>query len=281
LAHELDAVLIAVNTPNTPIVLAEAVKANIPILVEKPVAPSAADLSVFLDDPDQDRIMVGYNRRHYSSVAAARAMIRDAEGAATFHASIPEASWDAEMDAASKRDFLLFNSVHILDLLNYLFGRLHLAGVSGIEDSTGVVSRVGTLTTDPAAAVKSCGTVLVSFGSPSGYFIDIHTPGKSASLRPIELFQEFTGIHIVSPTPAIPLRRYISTPGAAFTLSPYDVEFKPGFHSQALEFLNSVTGAPTPGGRKSATLDDAAHALSMAEQLLRGQTTGNTSQPED
>lgn len=271
---DLDALLIAPETSVTTEILEAALdRTSLPILVEKPISYSSADLAGLIARPqsDLDRVLVGYNRRHYSSTAAAAEFLA-AQGIsnATFHASIPEASWDPAMADDRKRGILLANSVHVLDLLQYLFGDLAIEGVTGVQNDSGLVSRAISFNTASGAV----GTTIITFGSPSGYFIDIHTPGKSASLKPIEFFNEFVGVQVIDPTPEVPLRHYVPTRGAGFSLSQGDLDFKPGFLAQSCELFALASGVGSAAEvlplaqRKSASLADAQRILALAEQLL-------------
>ena len=270
-APGLDALLIAPETSVTTEILNAALEqTELPILVEKPISYASADLAGLLYRPQSelDRVLVGYNRRHYSSTAAAAAFL-GAQGIAnaTFHASIPEASWDSAMADDRKRGILLANSVHVLDLLQHLFGELAIAGVSGVQNESGLVSRAVSFN----SASGAVGTTIITFGSPSGYFVDIHTPGKSASLKPIEFFNEFIGVQVIDPTPEVPLRHYVPTRGAAFSLSQDDLDFKPGFLGQSRELFALAAGGTEAlpiSARRSASLADAHRILVLAEQLL-------------
>ena len=262
----LDALLIAPETSVTTEILSYALEhTDLPILVEKPISYSSADLTALASNPAYaSRVLVGYNRRQYSSTAAAASFLA-AQGVsnATFHASIPEASWDAAMSDDRKRAILLANSVHVLDLLQHLFGELQIAGVSGVQNESGLVSRAVSF----KSASGAVGTSIITFGSPSGYFIDFHTPGKSASLKPIEFFNEFVSVQVIDPTPEVPLRHYVPTRGAEFKLSQDDLDFKPGFLGQSRELFELANGRELVN-RRSASIADAASVLRLAEQLL-------------
>ena len=253
----VDAFLIAPETSATPEILAAAIATGKPVLVEKPVSYSSADLTSLGAAP---QVLVGYNRRHYSSTAAALELI-EGSTLATFNASVPESSWTTAMTKEARVATLLGNSVHVLDLLQYLFGPLEVQGISKLNDETGIFSRTVALGNQ-----THNGQVMITFGSPSNFFIDIHTPGKSASMRPIEFFQEFVGVNVVEPTKELPLRHYIPTKGEAFELSQADIDFKPGFLSQAKELADLVHGKLV--GRKSATLGDAVSVLKLAEAIV-------------
>jgi predicted dehydrogenase len=264
LGADVDAFLIGPETSATPAILAAALETGKPILSEKPGAYASAELKALAGHPNAGQILVGYNRRHYSSTAAAKDFIQRASEV-TFHASIPEASWTTSMPAEKKRDILLSNTVHVLDLLRYLCGDLQLGHVAKI-DSDGIFSRAAVL-----ASKAVSGTAIITFGSPSNYFIDLHSNGRSASMRPIEFYREFDSVSVIEPTPELPLRHYVSNQAGEFKLDQADLDFKPGFLSQMRELAAMVEGrtpATHPSEFKSATLHDAIAVLELAEALV-------------
>ncbi len=273
LAADVNALLIGPETGATPGILAAALETGLPILSEKPGAYASADLKALASHRNAGRILVGYNRRHYSSTAAAKELIESA-GMATFTASIPEASWTTAMLSGKKREILLSNTVHVLDLLRYLFGDLEVGSVAklnaddvngenGIFSRAAVVSAGGT----ESARVAASGTLIVTFGSPSNYFVDIHTNGRSAALRPIEFYTEFDGVSVIEPTEALPLRHYVANKAGAFEIARDDLDFKPGFVGQMRE-LAAMVGGADPATFKSASLADAIAVLELAEALI-------------
>lgn len=296
LGADVDAFLIGPETSATPAILAAALETGKPILSEKPGAYASAELEALADHPNAGQILVGYNRRHYSSTAAAKDFIgRAATGSGgsgapspiTFHASIPEASWTTSMPAEKKRDILLSNTVHVLDLLRYLFPGLALhsnlkiaseidgsiyseAVIFGSKLSLGL-SHSEHSSEVAADSATASGTAIITFGSPSNYFIDLHSNGRSASMRPIEFYREFDTVSVIEPTPELPLRHYVANQSGEFKLAQEDLDYKPGFLSQMRELAAMVEGrtpATHPGEFKSATLQDAIAVLKMAEALV-------------
>lgn len=296
LGADVDAFLIGPETSATPAILAAALETGKPILSEKPGAYASAELEALADHPNAGQILVGYNRRHYSSTAAAKDFIgRAATGSGgsgapspiTFHASIPEASWTTSMPAEKKRDILLSNTVHVLDLLRYLFPGLALhsnlkiaseidgsiyseAVIFGSKLSLGLSHSEHSYEVAADSATAS-GTAIITFGSPSNYFIDLHSNGRSASMRPIEFYREFDTVSVIEPTPELPLRHYVANQSGEFKLAQEDLDYKPGFLSQMRELAAMVEGrtpATHPGEFKSATLQDAIAVLKMAEALV-------------
>jgi predicted dehydrogenase len=266
LAADVDALLIGPETGATPAILAAALETGLPILSEKPGAYASAELKALASHRNAGRILVGYNRRHYSSTAAAKELI-EAAGMATFTASIPEASWTTAMLSGKKREILLSNTVHVLDLLRYLFGDLELGSVAklnadDVNGDNGIFSRAAVVSAGTAS-----GTLIVTFGSPSNYFVDIHTNGRSAALRPIEFYTEFDGVSVIEPTEALPLRHYVANKSGAFEIAKEDLDFKPGFVGQMRE-LTALVGGADPATFKSASLADAIAVLELAEALI-------------
>src|SRR5258708_6616726 len=73
--ERFDAAIIAIPPRDTPAALAAVIAAGLPVLVEKPGAQRSVDLMPFI--VHADRIVVGYNRRFYRTVRAARTFAQD------------------------------------------------------------------------------------------------------------------------------------------------------------------------------------------------------------
>lgn len=263
LAEDFDALLIATHTSATPEILSAAMQTGRPILVEKPVAYDVESVETLVEESAADRVLVGYNRRHYSSVAALKDAVAAIDGPVTFQAKIPEASWDHTLDAQKRSEILHANTVHVLDLLNYVFGPLDVKSVAGLAGDRGMASRVAVV----EGPDKTLGSICVTFGSPANYRVEAFAEGRSFMLEPIEMFHESVGVKVIEPTQEVPLRHYTTVPGEGFALAQADQRFKPGFLGQAHELAQVVHHGTPLAELRSAGLTDAARALSFAQRL--------------
>lgn len=267
LRTSFDALLVAPSTDATAEILRQAMREfDGPILVEKPVACSSRQISALAQDGDADRVLVGYNRRHYSSVRALKAWLGARQTPVTFHARVPEASWDPALPAETKERLLLDNVVHVIDLLGWVFGPLAVRTAEGTDDATGMVSRAAILSSLGERPVL--GTLDVTFGAPFSYSIEAFSPGSVVLMSPLEFFTEYRDIAVTEPTDEIPLRRYLPVPEPGFVMSADDQSYKPGFYQQSLELCALAQGRSLGATRVSATLAEAARAVEVAEMLL-------------
>lgn len=269
---ELDAVLIAVPPEATPEVLRAAMDCGVPTLVEKPAAMDSETLRQLAQHSGSSKVMVGYNRRHYSSTRALREFIVRQDSPVTYSARIPELSTLAEPSQPRVAYTVLANSVHVLDLLNYLFGPQELHA-EGLHNFAGTPSWLGGLarssSQSDAHASSSAGSVVLTFGSPGTYRLEVMARGAAAELSPLEFFRAFDGMVVQPPTAEVPIRRYRMRQAQSFELDSVDVEFKPGFYRQYQEFRDLVEGRADSSVWNSASLTDALRATELAEALLR------------
>jgi len=285
-AHEViarnpDALLIASEVASLPQLLAEALKGTSKILIEKPVAYSADVIRSLMGVRDED-VLVGYNRRFYSSVEAATRFVA-ANGGATFQATIAEASTNPFLTAEQKHNILLANSVHVLDLLQAVFGRFNIVANIVAQDATpaenplaasepskiteGMLARL----VNVVSVNGNIGNINLYFGAPANFAVDIYSQGHFAQLRPIENFIEYDGITIHEPNADVPIRTYrprLVNP--AFEIAQRDIDLKPGFLQQARALHAMTEGIGVSSLPAGASLADALSVLELAQRIAAG-----------
>ncbi len=290
-AHEViarnpDALVIASDVASLPMLLAEALKGTSKILIEKPVSYSADVIRSLMGIRDED-VLVGYNRRFYSSVEAATRFVF-ANGGATFQATIAEASSNPFMTAEQKQNTLLANSVHVLDMLQAVFGRFNMITNIVAQDATpnaealaaakasgekvnvteGMLSRLVNVVSETG----NVGNINLYFGSPANFAIDIYAQGRFGQMRPLENFIEYDGIDVHEPTNEVPIRTYRPRPvEPAFQIAQRDISLKPGFLQQARALHAMTEGIGVSKLPAGAALADALSVLELAERISRGQ----------
>lgn len=128
----LDGVIIA--TPNQLHVAnaLEAVRAGLPVLVEKPIADNAAAAEILVTSAEAAGvpILVGHHRRHNPMIQAAKAAIEDgrlgkvltAQG--TFWVAKPDDYFDVQWRREAGGGPILINLIHDVDLFRYFFGEV-------------------------------------------------------------------------------------------------------------------------------------------------------------
>ncbi len=232
-------VIIALPVPQ----LASAVKAFVQagarrVLVEKPAGLTGPAIEEAAQAAARagSQVFVGYNRRFYASVAAARSLIAEDGGVTSFHMEFTERVsriLAAGIERQVLRNLFLANSSHVVDLAFYLCG----------EPSTLSGITAGELDWHPSGAIfaghgrTKTGAVFswhADWTSAGRWGLDVRTPRRRLILQPLEslAIQEKNSFAISSYSIADELDR----------------QFKPGLYRQVEAFLSdapSKTALPT------------------------------------
>lgn len=163
------------------------------MLVEKPGGYDAQDIRAVLAKADGAgaAVYVGYNRRFYASVDAAKKIIADDGGVTSFNFEFTE--WSHVISGIEKEDgvkeqWFLSNSTHVVDLAFYLGGR----------PSEMVSFAAGSLDWHPAGSVfagagkTEAGAVFsyqANWEAPGRWGVEILTRKHRLIFRPLEKLQ--------------------------------------------------------------------------------------------
>jgi predicted dehydrogenase len=230
------------------------------VLAEKPIGHTSSSLDQLLTSTEN--VLVGFNRRFYSSVQEAKRFI--ASGApCLLHLELPE-SVQVDTETGS-RDVsrVTTNSTHGLDLINYITGGLAIESVY----SVGVVSdKRGRVLIAKSQRGDLC-SVSANWNAPANFSLTIDRGDERFELRPLEMGALYRGMEVVSPTPETPMRTYKPIKVINFLPSGDDSTLKPGFLSQCQALMNKIEGKHSD---VAATLHDAKIALQFAEALISG-----------
>jgi len=260
LSGDWDALLVCTSVETAFQYAVAAVESERPILLEKPVAMKSSDLLGILDG-DTSNIVVGYNRRHYSSVAAAKQFFDESENVLVT-LEVPESVDLMTEEKRLGREQVVGNSVHALDLLRYIVGPVTL-----------VHSKLRPYRFSPSGSVllaeSARGDQIVikaAWNSPSNFSISLESEGRRFALSPFEIGRLYEGMQVDEPSKERPIRTYTPKLIQEFPVASMATSLKPGFGEQMLDFLKF-----TETGEKSqalAELKDAHEALVLAEALL-------------
>jgi predicted dehydrogenase len=255
-----DAVSILTDTANLLPIYLGIRSLNVPILIEKPVAKSIDDFPKDLD-LDCEQTIVGYNRRFYSSIQFLKSQLTNvAPIQSTWNISELTNLSNSGQDLRYKA--LRENSIHILDLVMYLFGSIEKVHIERQFDEHGI-KFISTLVKFRKGAAA---TVSINFNIPSIYEGKIFTKNKSFELKPIENIVKYVGINVIEPIDGFSTRLY-QPYGPTWDLDEIDKKFKPGFFHQYGELKQLILGGKRVVG---ASLRDAMNASFLSELLLRG-----------
>jgi predicted dehydrogenase len=252
---EWDGIVIACKPEFLLQYLESALKFNRPILIEKPVALSSDNLKeIGFDHPN---VLVAYNRRFYPLIQNLKYEIENSSPLFA-NVEIPE-----KIDFNLNLEFsnpVVLNSVHMFDLVRYLFGSFNVIAMSHL-------ARVAT-TLSLTANDKHLINMVINYNASANFSITIDSQPTRYVLRPLELLTEISGMEVIEPSENIPVRRYTPLVVRERITDENSKLFKPGFLGQAKEFSALLHGQPIKNG---ATLYDAYCAILMAEQIIKTQ----------
>lgn len=212
---------------------------NKPILIEKPVLVDRNQL----DGVNQieklfPKVMVAFNRRYYRSIQQFNTSINQ-RAIGTFEFRIPECS---NLNFVPKNiicNTLINNTIHAIDLISYLFHvDLDNCNVNVFSDRHSIFE----ITIDFARS-KFPGRASITFGVPGNYELIFKAFGHLLELKPLEVFNDYTGVRVLEPTVNMPIRLY--QPESAREIIEYSKSnseklFKPGFLEQSISFRKFV-----------------------------------------
>ena len=255
-----DALIIASSTESMLGLVAAAATTDKPVLAEKPIGRTSSSLEPLLTSTEN--VLVGFNRRFYSSVQEAKLFI--SSGApCLLHLELPESVLVDNKTGLRDLSRVATNSTHGLDLINYITGGLTIESVYavGVADD-----KQGRVLIAKSQRGDLC-SVSANWNAPANFSLTIDRGDERFELRPLEIGALYRGMEVVSPTPETPMRTYKPTKIVNFVPSGDDSTLKLGFLGQCQALMNKIEGKHSD---VAATLLDAKIALQFAEALISG-----------
>ena len=255
-----DALIIASSTESMIGLVTAAATTGKPVLAEKPIGHTSSALDPLM--PSTKNVIVGFNRRFYSSVQEAKFFV--SSGApCLFHLELPESVQVDTETGSENLSRVTTNSTHGLDLINYLTGGLTIESVY----SVGIAGdKQGRVLIAKSQRGDLC-SVSANWNAPANFSLTIDRGNERFELRPLEMGALYRGMEVVPPTAETSVRTYKPIKVTNFVLSDKNSTLKPGFLGQSKALLNQIDGKHSD---VAATLHDAKIALQFAEALISG-----------
>jgi predicted dehydrogenase len=250
-----DAILIATSEDSKAEILSRSVGLKKPILVEKPLY-SRINYNLMKSLENSHLVKVGYNRRNYSSVNYLKHKIQDTESG-LIHVNLPELSWIPSPNKNLVEESAYTNSIHVIDLLSYLLLNFQVTKVIKDKGSKSF-NRIVHFESE-----KFVGTINFTFGNPDTYSLKLHYGCSVLELDPLEVFSSFNSI---SKKTVQSFSRYTKNLNTNWEMSEEDINFKPGFVRQYMEFSKFIAD-PTMSVNL-ATISDDEKAFEIMNQIL-------------
>ncbi len=220
------------------------------LLLEKPGGHTATDIRAVAKKAAEGKstVNVGYNRRFYASVEAAKKIIEQDGGVTSFNFEFTE--WGhvvsgIEKEAGVKEEWLLANSTHVMDLAFHLGGRPKELSAF----TSGGVAWHPTASVFAGAGIATNGALFsyqANWEAPGRWSVEMLTRKHRLIFRPMEKLQ-------------IQKIGSVAIEGAEID-DALDTQYKPGLFKQVEAFM---------AGRTDVRLPTIANQVEMLEWYLR------------
>jgi predicted dehydrogenase len=230
----LDFIVSCLPVDLTDLYFEELLSCGKPILFEKPPFISSPARLCELNGSSLDQHWVGFNKRFFSTVQKLKEKLSE-EVPLYAELIISEnltAAWE-KYPALSYTDYLYFSSSsHLLDLCQYLFGRLTVKRSEQIFNNGGHLGFFGEFRSDHGVPIA----FNIIANNPVSIGISCIFPsGERWVLSPMESLSIFLGYDVIQPTSSVPYKRY--TP-KLISSEAVDSGIAPGLEAQMAEFLS-------------------------------------------
>ena len=259
-SQQFDALLIASSSDSLTDHLLRLQDLSIPVLVEKPALSRFEDFEkAEFKKLNPNRVMVGYNRRFYPSIRALKQGIAD-NGHGILNIKIPELSGSTNFSLADLKSCLRLNTVHIFDLLFFLFPIQDFKKEIFVYWNKNLPKGILVVFQNEDFLVN----LRITFGTPGNYVFEYGCDNTLTTLEPLEKINHFSGMQIIEPTSDHPVRRYLPQRIAVATEAP-NLTYKPGFLEQSKHFFELSKGLPVNG---HASVADAGNVSKLVEEIV-------------
>lgn len=228
-----DAAIVCTPVNELAAIVSKLIALKVPkILVEKPAGLNAKEIEdlAFQARVAKASVMVGYNRRYYSSVSTAKQMIKNDGGVTSFHFDFTEWAHEIEKlptDATIKQNWILANSSHVLDLAFYLGGTPEQININ----HSGHLSWHSAASAFVGSGYTKSGAIFsfhANWDAPGRWGVEVCSKNYRYILRPLERL-------------SVMKRGSIHIEEVDSLNSELDVSFKPGLFLQTQDFLKNTS----------------------------------------
>ena len=229
---------------------------SIPILIEKPVAISSNALEPFVENKN---LLVGYNRRFYSTISELRKNIEHKDGIFLF--DIIESSESNFPSMKHLSNSIKTNSVHMIDLMFFILGKHQLSDFVYSPTNSTLKCRI-------LINREYKGDLQISFNSNKNTKIEFENDKIRIEVKPLESLQKFNNMKVIEPVAGKAFRSYVPywSDENVPNVTQEDGVYKPGFIEQYKEFKLFCESGRNP--ENLASLKDAQNALRHAEIII-------------
>ena len=204
-------------------------KTEKPLLAEKPITSDLKELEKLIH---YKNIMVGFNRRFYTNISYLKSEL-EKKNIDLVKLCIPESSISGRLITQGSLPGLVYsNSIHVFDLLFYLFGDIswHSSVQSEKEKSLRSCSFLG------LNKEKINFSLDLPFDYPDNFSMTIYADESSYVLKPLEILKIYKGMDIQEPLDEVPHRIYKPRLQSSIVAESKE-KFKTGLFEQDKSFI--------------------------------------------
>lgn len=222
---------------------------DVPVLLEKPIAMTAGA------PPSPSDKRVGFNRRHYQSVNVLRGQVQT-QPLLSAHVVVSEHIGHHVATSGSDiiAHLLRYTSIHVFDLVEYIFGDPEVVSITARDMGNGFVCYNGLLRTTGGVPIHL--SVNADDPGPIGIWCRFAS-GEHFALSPLERLSIYYGVEIEPPRSDYPLRQF--RPANEHSIVT-DVTHKPGILEQMDRFITGEYDA-------LASVEDHNRAIRLIERI--------------
>ncbi|MBN4081832.1 Gfo/Idh/MocA family oxidoreductase [bacterium AH-315-C07] len=260
-----DAIFIMPSWDKNEMILKEMLGYSLPILVEKPVSMSSANVEELIKEHPKaiQNVQVGYNRRFYDFIPYIKQALSERQ-IKSVELKIPESVDDA-LDLAYRDNLFLANSTHVLDLALFLLGQPVIKSVDIIKST--INKKLGGYNGLIRTEVDVPILISANWNSPYNFGIVFHTDHELFQLLPLECAQIFEGFEIEEPSKENPIRKYTPKIKESLNMDPVTAKYKPGFLKQAINFMETAV-LKNYQNDQACTIQEALYLIRISEKIM-------------
>ena len=236
-------------------------KSGKPILAEKPISFDIEELKQL---ESYKNILVGFNRRFYSNISYIKSELEN-KNIDLVKICIPESSISEDLGFEKSLPRLVYsNSIHIFDLLTFLFGEIFWQSSVKLEKN----KNLQTLSLLGYNEEKINFSLDFPFDYPDNFSVIIYANERRYVLRPLEVLKVYKGIEIIESSKKVPYRIYKPKLESTFIAETKE-NLKIGLFEQDRAFVEYCESNKIDS--RFARIDDAKNALNSigrVEDLL-------------
>lgn len=171
-----------------------------PLLAEKPISKDPLELEKIIPNKN---IIVGFNRRFYSNILYLKSILKN-KNIDLVKICLPESNITGFQNNKSLPRLVYSNSIHLFDLLHYLFG--NIVWQSSIQSKQKNLLKSASLLGLNKNKINFALDLPLNY--PDNFSITVYAGKRRYVLKPLEMLKVYQGMEVHEPSKSVPHRIY-------------------------------------------------------------------------